>query len=83
MNTLDSIKEGLKRLEGPSFQSISCYDSKDVREALENMRIFLLNIDTCDFETGQKVLFMRLQLEALYNQMRPFLDKLEHLEKEK
>ena len=83
MTELDKMDRTFAILNGPDFEYVGVDKAKDVKDYIAQLGFFLAHLNTCDFATGQKILFMRIQLETLYKQMEPFLTKLEAVEKDK
>lgn len=68
--------------ELPKIEYVGTTTIEEIREAIGLVSLFLGHIGTIDFETAQKIAFMRLQFEALYGQMLPFIEMIESFEKE-
>lgn len=55
---------------------------EEVKDALAVTSLFLSHIDTVDFETAQKIMFMRLEFESFYKKILPFINELDTSNKE-
>lgn len=70
-------------MEGlPDIEYVGTTTTEEIRESIGLVSLFLAHIDTIDFETAQKIAFMRLQFEVLCKQMMPFIEKIAASEKE-
>ena len=67
--------------EIPDIEYTGSTTMEEIRDSLGLISLFLGHIDTLDFETAQKIMFMRLQFESFYKQIMPFVRKLEASEK--
>lgn len=68
--------------ESSNFEYLGSFESREIRDYISHIITFLACLNTSDYGTGLKVLFMKVQFEEFYKQLEPFLDKLEQLEKE-